>query len=87
MRLRWTRPVWQTAAMGFQYGFETSYSAWALRNVRSDELEAFAEGRMPSSQHGQCALKAVNFGKSNGVNARVAQMRMHLLSLPQLETR
>jgi hypothetical protein len=73
--------------MGFEYDFEASDKAWVMRHVRSDELEAFAQGGMPGSQQRRCALKRGNVGKDHDPNTRIAQVPVHLLGSPQLERR
>lgn len=56
--------------MGFEYDFEASDEAWAMRRVRSDELETSAEGQISGSQ--QC-----NVPESAGVRA-IAKVGTHV---------
>src|SRR5689334_2388526 len=84
-RLRRMRPVWQTAAMEFQYDFEASDGACKTGRALSGELGAPAEGRMPSSQQRKGALRRREVGRNHDQNTRMAQVPAHLLSSPQLE--
>lgn len=52
---------------------------------RSDDLEAVAEGRMPSSQQPQCGWKRWDIAKNQDPNTRIAQVRVHLWGSPQLK--
>ena len=58
-----------------------------MRHVRSDELQAFAQGGMPGSQQRRYALKRGDVGKNHGPNTRIAQAPVHLLGSPQLKRR
>jgi len=65
--------------------FDASGEAYKKRRVQSDELETSAEAQMPGSQPRHCALKRWESRERCNPNTRRAQVRAHLLSLPQLE--